>query len=1128
MAKFCGKCGTKLDEATGLCPNCDADKLNKQSETPEAVEEPKPKQDMASEPEKPLSKKEVKKQRKVDKKAKKKEKLASPTFGQKVRKVLSKVLVWVILLAFLSGGILYCLVHFNLIEIPVISNTLDLLGIVSEDDSKITQSNHLEAGFTDILVVDESSAISAAREAAKILGIGNVADELTVQSINTVDGTTYYRLQQNHQGVPIMGKTMVVIADDLGNAVGFTTNTISLDRVDFGTSPDIETVLLNLTIYLNEHGYNLNEQDIMVEKYSDDKRAYYESDSGIIPVYVLQVFLNKSPLSFATVTINAQSGEIVNLNSSIYEETVTVYNADQTISANGYYDQTSGEYQLYDFDRGILIYSYENTNSHTDNATQTFITSPNALFGDTQNEISLEQEKGIKLLSNISKITDYFGNIMNWDGYAKTYCYYNDGYDSGRNAVGGNAASLASGEVVGYLSMGSVTGVDAMDIMAHEYTHIVSRKIVHWKSIEAWSESPDEPGAINEGYSDIFGEILESQLTQSEPDWVNGSRVISNPMSQNYPAVVGEKAYEKFESTDGIKWGMSTGGGNYTDYSHGFSTIVSHCAYLMYNGVNHSCEAIDLYNLARLWYNTLLTLPSNCTFVILRENMELTAEILGFSESQKHCISSAFDEVGIVKQETGEETYSTESTLLVLDKNGEAYMNCTIQISGNKFRGLFKTGLWKEKYIQEVRVSNTESIAINLPKGDYVITVTDNADKGLSCQKPIKARTNGKLTEIIVATNFGGDSVIQLPIKTTSDERDIVLVLDVSGSMSGTPMEETKKASVNFINTILDEDASIGIVTYDNSASMLSDFSVNKSVLTNAVSNIWDGGGTNIEAGLAEARSMLGKSSARKKIIVLMSDGEPNDGKEGDDLVAYADELKDDGIIIYTLGFFENMGGYKSSAQLLMEGIASDGCHYEVASADDLVFFFEDVADQINGQKYIYIRIACPVDVTVTYKGETLCSAEDDLNVRTDFGTLTFEDNENISGEKQDDRIKVLRLKEGADYDVQIVGTGHGIMDYTIGFMDENGDYSDFRRFENIKITRRTTIDTVAAVSKESVLKIDKDGDGKYDLKLRAAENSYGEEIKESILIYILISGIALLFLAIVLFFVRRNKKKQK
>lgn len=365
------------------------------------------------------------------------------------------------------------------------------------------------------------------------------------------------------------------------------------------------------------------------------------------------------------------------------------------------------------------------------------------------------------------------------------------------------------------------------------------------------------------------------------------------------------------------------------------------------------------------------------------------------------------------------------------------------------------------------------------------------------------------------------------PIRTTSDERDIVLVLDASGSMSGKPMEETKKASYNFISTILKEDASIGIVTYDNSSYMLSDFSVDEGVLTTAVSSIYTGGGTNIEGGLAEAYSMLNTSNAKKKIIVLMSDGEPNDGKTGDSLIAYSDKLKEDGIIIYTLGFFESLDSYKSSAQLLMEGIASDGCHYEVASADDLVFFFDDVADQINGQKYIYIRIACPVDVTVTYEGQTLCSADDDLSVRTDFGTLTFEDNENASSD-EDNRIKVLRLKEGADYDVQITGTGQGYMDYTIGFMDENGDYSDFRKFMNVKITRRTIIDTVAAVARTSTLNIDQDGDGKYDLKLRAEPNSYGEEVNHSVLVYICAGGGVLLLSLIIVLIVRKKMKKAK
>ena len=362
----------------------------------------------------------------------------------------------------------------------------------------------------------------------------------------------------------------------------------------------------------------------------------------------------------------------------------------------------------------------------------------------------------------------------------------------------------------------------------------------------------------------------------------------------------------------------------------------------------------------------------------------------------------------------------------------------------------------------------------------------------------------------------------------TSGERNIVLVLDTSGSMSGDPMTQTRKAAKNFASTILKEDASIGVVTYSENAEKISDFSSDETHLTDIVEDIDSDGGTNMEAGLAEAKAMLDNSNAKKKIIVLMSDGEPNEGKQGEELINYAEQIKNDGILVYTLGFFESMEGSKSAAQYLMEKIASDGCHYEVANADDLVFFFGDVADQINGQKYIYIRIACPVEVSVTYKGESLNSAEEDQTVRTDFGTLTFEDNEDSSYEQENDRIKVLRLKEGADYDVQIVGTDRGKMNYTIGFMDENGDYSDFRYFDDIRVTQRTVIDTVATVSKESVLKIDEDGDGKYEKKLRAKENGYGEEVKRSIWVYIAAGVGAVVSVAFCIVIVLDQRKHEK
>lgn len=359
------------------------------------------------------------------------------------------------------------------------------------------------------------------------------------------------------------------------------------------------------------------------------------------------------------------------------------------------------------------------------------------------------------------------------------------------------------------------------------------------------------------------------------------------------------------------------------------------------------------------------------------------------------------------------------------------------------------------------------------------------------------------------------------------DERNIVLTLDVSGSMSGKPLEETKKASSDFINTILEQNASIGIVTYDDESYMVSDFSTDRAALQTAVSEIYGGGWTNTEIGLRDAQSMLENTDAQKKIIVLMSDGEPSRGLMGEDLIAYADEIKKSGTVIYTIGFFESLSE-RSYAQYLMECIASDGCHYEVADADQLSFFFEDMADQINGQKYIYVRIACPVDVSVTFDGETLDSSEENLSTRTSFGTLTFEENREKPEADADDRVKVLRLKDGADYDLKLTGTGRGIMNYTIGFMDDNGDYSDLRKFENIKVTRRTRIDTVASDSGNTILNIDKDGDGKYDIRFRAKENGYGEELAVlGWITYVIIGAVIFILLDIVVIITYKKKKRK-
>lgn len=363
-------------------------------------------------------------------------------------------------------------------------------------------------------------------------------------------------------------------------------------------------------------------------------------------------------------------------------------------------------------------------------------------------------------------------------------------------------------------------------------------------------------------------------------------------------------------------------------------------------------------------------------------------------------------------------------------------------------------------------------------------------------------------------------------------DRDIVLVLDNSGSMSGTPLDETKKAAVEFVQTVLggEESASIAVVSYSDYAKIVSGFSSRESALVEAINSIYAQDMTNIDDGLQKAEELLANSKADKKIIVLMSDGEPNMDRCGDDLIKYADEIKKNDTYIYTLGFFDDLGDNRQEAQQLMEKLASEGCHYEVSDADDLVFFFGDIADTISGERFIYVRIACPVDVTVKYKGETLSSSKKDFNTRTDFGSLSFEDNEKSSGsDDTDDMVKILRLKEGTEYDICIEGNGNGKMNYTIGFMDEKGKYRDMREFKNIKITKKTVVDTVADNTKATVLKVDEDGDGRYDYTYKAMANEKGELVSYMYVLWCALGGAALpLVIAIIAAAVSHSKKRKK
>ena len=376
---------------------------------------------------------------------------------------------------------------------------------------------------------------------------------------------------------------------------------------------------------------------------------------------------------------------------------------------------------------------------------------------------------------------------------------------------------------------------------------------------------------------------------------------------------------------------------------------------------------------------------------------------------------------------------------------------------------------------------------------------------------------------------YGNPNFVYNAEPVSSTEKEICLVLDASASMDGAPMAETKAAAKIFAETVLQEDACISVISYDTKSQIISDFSNDASIVSSRVNSITPKGGANMGAGLKNAYKQLKDSPAKNKIVVLMSDGLINEGMNEQEVLEYANNMKKQGIDIYTLGFFPHLDEEKAEAQALLEKIATDACHYEVQNTEDLGLFFGDMADRINGVPFIYIRADGPVHVTVTAKGETLCSIPEERNTRTSFGSLSYAETENG---KQ--RTQILRLKEkdAEKYVLEMEGADEGALHFTVSFTDKNDKYTDTREFVNIPVSYESVFTCDIERTNKTVLELDKDSDGKKDTSYEASKNKIGQEVDHTAVILIVIGSVVLIvivgiFVAMISASKKRKRRKE-
>lgn len=261
----------------------------------------------------------------------------------------------------------------------------------------------------------------------------------------------------------------------------------------------------------------------------------------------------------------------------------------------------------------------------------------------------------------------------------------------------------------------------------------------------------------------------------------------------------------------------------------------------------------------------------------------------------------------------------------------------------------------------------------------------------------------------------------------TSQPLDIVLVLDTSGSMSGSKMTNLKNAANSFIDATAennrgleqDQQTRLAIVQFASGADTQQQLNYvtdqNAQQYKNTINLFSASGATYAEEGLQQAQNVLDRNGRAdvQQIVIFFTDGEPNhrngfDNEVAAEAVNTAHEMKQGGTIIYAIGvmngadasvtdddgFNEYMNGVSSNypnatADGSNGGIMGWGAHYNTTFGERAEGDYYKAASDPDSIEEIFDEISDEVQQGV---GSGSPIEENTQQGNTEPGILTFED----------------------------------------------------------------------------------------------------------------------------------------
>ncbi len=428
-------------------------------------------------------------------------------------------------------------------------------------------------------------------------------------------------------------------ADALSEALNFVDADLymweSLQHDHTGHNHDVDCMCCDCLAGQSHYGHDAHDHETYSNQAPEGELIYLPTEDGdLVLTFKFDVYA-VAPLSRQNIFVDASTG-------SILETHDQIHHADVAASGTSLYDGTvnftaddvSGPFRLRQVANGVETYDLNNGTSYGGAADIT---------STTTNFTASDVRTGVQAHFGAEETLQYFFNEHGRDSYdgngATLRSYVSYGTDYVNAFWDGSRMTYGDGNGTSYGPLVS------LDIVGHEVSHGVTGNT-------AGLIYQNESGALNESFSDIFGEAIENYATGTN-DWlmgddigIGGSGALRNMANPNQ--------YGDPDTYFGNSWYTGTGDNGGVHINSGVQNKWFYILSVGEAGTNDNGDAYDVTGIgmqdagAIAYRNLSVYLNQNSNYAEAREGaLQAAVDLFGAGSTQHDATAAAWDAVGV-------------------------------------------------------------------------------------------------------------------------------------------------------------------------------------------------------------------------------------------------------------------------------------------------------------------------------------------------------------------------------------------------------------------------------------------------------------------------------------------------